>query len=341
MSSLTDRDGLAIEATDLTKVYKDGVKANDQLNINVRRGQVYGLLGPNGAGKSTFVQQVLGLIEPTAGSVEVFGANPVHDPDTVKRMIGYLPQTTFAMRDLYAEEAIYFTGRLKGLSHREAIEQREHLFSVFDLEEIRGKAVFQASGGMQRMAGFVAALLGHPRLLVLDEPTNDLDPLRRRAVWDMIRRVVNEDGATCLLVTHNVLEAERVVDRVALINDGRVVAEGTPGKLKERLGESLRVEAWLREDGELAAEQLTDLSALGILRQPRPHQLSILVPLDGVGTTVDRVLATIGLEQIDDFRVATASLEDVYVELVGRSIADDDAEVAAAALPDEAPVAAG
>lgn len=341
MSTFTDHNGLAIEATELTKIYKGGVKANDRLNVRVQRGQVYGLLGPNGAGKSTFVQQVLGLIEPTAGSMSVFGADPGRDPDTVKRMIGYLPQTTFAMRDLYAEEAIYFTGRLKGLSHRETIDQREHLFRVFDLEEIRRKAVFQASGGMQRMAGFVAALLGHPPLLVLDEPTNDLDPLRRRAVWDMIRSVVNENGATCLLVTHNVLEAERVVDRVALINDGRVVAEGTPGGLKERLGDSLRVEVWLREDSALSADQLADLAALGTLRQPRPQQLSLRVPLDGVGTTVDRVLATVGLDGIDDFRVATASLEDVYVELVGRSIADDDGEVAVTALPDEAPVAAG
>ncbi len=340
MSTLAHRSDLAIEATDLTKVYKDGVKANDQLNVRVQRGQVYGLLGPNGAGKSTFVQQVLGLIEPTAGSISVFGADPVREPDTVKRMIGYLPQTTFAMRDLYAEEAIYFTGRLKGLSHRATIDQREELFRVFDLEEIRRKAVFQASGGMQRMAGFVAALLGHPPLLVLDEPTNDLDPLRRRAVWDMIRRVVNENGAACLLVTHNVLEAERVVDRVALINNGRVVAEGTPGGLKERLGDSLRVEVWLREDSLLSADQLADLSALGTLRQPRPQQLSLRVPLDGVGTTVDRTLATVGLEAIDDFRVATASLEDVYIELVGQSIADDGGEVAAV-LPDEAPVAAG
>ena len=324
MSNSIKNNGLAIEAVELTKIYKDGVKANKKLNICVPRGQVYGLLGPNGAGKSTFVQQVLGLIAPTSGRIKVFGEDPVEDADSVKSMIGYLPQTTFAMRDLYTEEAIYFTGRLKGLSHQEAIEQRERLFRIFDLEEIRRKAVFQASGGMQRMAGFVAALLGQPPLLVLDEPTNDLDPLRRRAVWDMIRRVVDDEGATCLLVTHNVLEAERVVDRVALINDGRVVAEGTPGKLKERLGDSLRLEVWLREDRELGSNQLASLSSLAPLRQPRPHQLSLRVPLEGVGATVDQVLSTVGLDGIEDFRVATASLEDVYLELVGRSIADDE-----------------
>jgi ABC-type multidrug transport system ATPase subunit len=314
----------AVKADELSKTYRNGVIANDRLNVTVHRGQVYGLLGPNGAGKSTFVQQVMGLIRPTAGNVWVFGVDAERDPERVKRMIGYLPQTSFAMRDLLAEEAIYFTGRLKGLSHRDTLRQRDDFIEQFDADEIRRKPVSQLSGGMQRMTGFIMALLGQPPLLVLDEPTNDLDPLRRRAVWEAIRRAVIYDGSACLLVTHNVLEAERVVDRVALIDEGRVLDEGTPGAMKSRLGNTIRLELWLRDGSELSRAQELQLEALGTLHQPRPRHLLLRVPQDNAGAAIDRVLAEIGADAVEDFRLATASLEDVYVEIMGRSLEDDD-----------------
>ncbi len=315
---------LAVKAEDLTKVYRNGVLANDRLNVDVRRGQVYGLLGPNGAGKSTLVQQVMGLIRPTSGNVWVFGVDADRNPERVKRMIGYLPQTSFAMRDLRGEEAIYFTGRLKGLSHKETLRQRDAFIEQFEVDEIRRKPIMQLSGGMQRLTGFIMALLGSPPLLVLDEPTNDLDPLRRRAVWEAIRRAVVYDGAACLLVTHNVLEAERVVDRVALIDEGRVLGEGTPGAMKSRLGDTIRLELWLRDGAALTRAQETKLSTLGTLHQPRPQHLLLRVPQDRVGRTIDLVLTEIGTEAVEDFRLATASLEDVYVEIVGRSLEDSE-----------------
>ena len=318
--------GLAVEATELTKVYRNGVLANDKLNVAMRRGQVYGLLGPNGAGKSTFVQQVMGLVRPTSGSVWVFGVDAERDPERVKRMIGYLPQTSFAMRDLLAEEAIYFTGRLKGLPHKETLRQRDLYIEQFEVDEIRRKPINQLSGGMQRMTGFIMALLGSPPLLVLDEPTNDLDPLRRRAVWEAIRRAVTYEGAACLLVTHNVLEAERVVDRIALIDEGRVLAEGTPGAMKGRLGDTIRLELWLRDGAELSKAQELRLSALGTLHQSRPQHVLLRVPQARVGQTIDQVLAEIGADAVEDFRLATASLEDVYVDVVGRSLKDSEIE---------------
>ena len=323
------RPGLAVEAIELSKTYRNGVVANDDLNVAVRRGQVYGLLGPNGAGKSTFVQQVMGLIRPSSGHVWVFGVDADRDPERVKRMIGYLPQTSFAMRDLLAEEAIYFTGRLKGLSHKETLRQRDSYIEQFEVDEIRRKPINQLSGGMQRMTGFIMALLGSPPLLVLDEPTNDLDPLRRRAVWEAIRRVVVYDGAACLLVTHNVLEAERVVDRVALIDEGRVLAEGTPGAMKSRLGDTIRLELWLRDGAALSRAQEAQLSTLGALHHPRPRHILLRVPQERVGRTIDSVLAEIGADAVEDFRLATASLEDVYVEMVGRSLEESEGDEAA------------
>ncbi len=328
--------GLAVQATDLSKTYRNGVVANDSLNVDVRRGQVYGLLGPNGAGKSTFVQQIMGLIRPTSGRVWVFGVDADREPERVKRMIGYLPQTSFAMRDLLAEEAIYFTGRLKGLPHKEAMRQRDSLIEQFDVGEIRRKPINQLSGGMQRMTGFIMALLGNPPLLVLDEPTNDLDPLRRRTVWEAIRQTVSRDGTACLLVTHNVLEAERVVDRVALIDEGRVLAEGTPGAMKSRLGDSIRLELWLRDGADLSRAQERQLSTLGALHRPRPGHLLLRVPQAQVGQIIDRVLAEIGADMVEDFRLATASLEDVYVDVVGKSINEDE-EGTPVPTPEEEP----
>ena len=314
----------AIEAVELTKVYRTGTRANDGISLTVRRGEVFGLLGPNGAGKSTFVQQVQGLMRPTSGDVRVFGIDVARRPDEVKRLIGYLPQTAFAMRDLLVNEAVYFTARLKGLTHADAVDQRARLLKKFDLAQHAKQQISQLSGGMQRTVGFVLALLGRPPLLVLDEPTNDLDPLRRRAVWEEIRRAVSEDGAACLLVTHNVLEAEHVVDRVALVNLGKVVAQGTPGALKARVGEGIRLEVWLQDGVALAEEQLARLHALGTLRRPRAQQLSLIVPPEEIGGTVDRVLEEVGRSALADFRLATVSLEDVYVELVGRRIEEEE-----------------
>jgi ABC-type multidrug transport system ATPase subunit len=193
---------------------------------------------------------------------------------------------------------------------------------------------------MQRTVGFVLALLGRPPLLVLDEPTNDLDPLRRRAVWESIRRAVTEDGAACLLVTHNVLEAEHVVDRVALVNLGRLVAQGTPGTLKARVGEGIRLEVWLQDGVVLGEDQLARLSALGTLRRPRAQQLSLIVPPGEIGGTVDKVLGEIGAGALADFRLATVTLEDVYVGLVGRRIEDIEEEEGDAEGADRDAVAA-
>lgn len=312
----------AVDVRELTKRYRGGALANDCLSLQVQHGEVFGLLGPNGAGKTTLVLQILGLLLPTAGSVQVEGIDVVAEPQAVKHLSGYMPQTRVAMRNLELHRALTITGRLRGQPEAAARSQTEELLSRLELREHRNQYLDRLSGGLMRVAAFAMALMGQPRLVVLDEPTNELDPVRRRVVWETIREINQEREVTCLLVTHNVLEAERVVERVAVVDEGRVVAMGTPGELKARLGEEIRLEVVLKpevsQNGHRAAVE-GELNALGRTITFRPGHYAVFVDRSRVPGAVGAVMA--GLESfIDDFRLAPPSLEDVYIHLAGQKI---------------------
>jgi ABC-type multidrug transport system ATPase subunit len=311
---------VAIDVQNLTKRYKGGTLANDGLSLRIQRGEIFGLLGPNGAGKTTLVLQLLGLLTPTAGTIVVEGVDVIAHPDQVKEFAGYMPQARVAMRNLEVERALYITGRLRGQADRAAKAQAEELIERLDLGEYRRQFLDRLSGGLIRVAAFAMALMGTPRLVILDEPTNELDPIRRRVVWDVIRGLSQTGDLTCLLVTHNVLEAERAVDRVAMIDRGKVAALGTPGELKARLGDEIRLEVVLRLDGGQYEAALTErLARLGRLITLRPGHHAVFVPREGVGQAIDLLLSDLAGD-VDDFRLAPPSLEDVYIELAGQKI---------------------
>jgi ABC-type multidrug transport system ATPase subunit len=316
----------AVEVRDLTKRYKDGTLANDCLSLRIESGEVFGLLGPNGAGKTTLVLQILGLLLPTSGSVRVEGIDVVAQPQAVKVFSGYMPQTRVAMRNLELHRALAITGRLRGQPEKAARAQTEGLLSRLELQEHRNQYLDRLSGGLMRVAAFAMALMGEPRLIVLDEPTNELDPIRRRIVWETIRELNQQRQVTCLLVTHNVLEAERVVERVAVIDGGRAVALGTPGALKAQLGEEIRLEVVLKPEvshnGHRAAVE-GELNALGRTVTFRPGHYAVFVERKQVPGAVSAVMA--GLESaIDDFRLAPPSLEDVYIHLAGQKLDQEE-----------------
>ncbi len=316
----------AIDVRNLTKQYKGGKLANDRLSLCVERGQIFGLLGPNGAGKTTLVLQVLGLLTPTKGSITVEGVDVVRHPDRIKAFSSLMPQTRVAMRNLELHRALYITGRLRGQSDRAAREQAESLIERLELGEHRNQYLDRLSGGLMRVAAFAMSLVGNPKLIVLDEPTNELDPVRRRMVWDIISDLNRSGAVTCVLVTHNVLEAERVIEQVAMIDGGRVVAVGTPGELKTQLGDEVRLEVVLKpeavRDGH--AEWVEGgLDRFGRVVRLRPGQYAVFVPRDGVGAAVDEMLH--GLESaLDDFRLAPPSLEDVYIHLAGQKLESEE-----------------
>jgi ABC-type multidrug transport system ATPase subunit len=313
----------ALDVRELTKRYPGGTLANDALSLRVERGEVFGLLGPNGAGKTTLVLQVLGLLKPTSGAIEVEGIDVLAHPERVKRVSGYMPQARVAMRGLEVWRALHVTGRLRGLDDAAARGQAAALIGRLGLDEHRNTFLDRLSGGLTRVAAFAMALIGRPRLVVLDEPTNELDPLRRRAVWDALRELGRAGDTTCLLVTHNVLEAEGAVDRVAIVDRGRVVALGTPGELKARLGDEVRLEVVLKTDvaqNGQRADAEARLDALGRRLDLAPGRYAVFVPRPAVGGAVDVLLGDLG-PRLDDFRVAPPSLEDVYIHHAGRTLA--------------------
>lgn len=306
---------LAVEACGLSKTYKKNtVKANIDIHLQVQEGEIFGLLGPNGAGKTTFVKQVVGLLKPSAGSVKVMGENVITNPDAVRSSLNYMSQNIFAVWHLKIREVIEYSGRLRGLSNREARTQTQDLLEELGILEHSEKAIFHLSGGLRQIAGFGAAFIGKPRLLVLDEPTSALDVARRRKVWEKVQELNQREGVTVLLVTHSVIEAEHLLDRLAIIQDGRLQAMGSPGELKQRVDKRLRLEI-IPQNGGLPPGLIRDLGRFGEVLEAN-NRVIILASRGKLQAAVGLVEEH-GLDCIDDFRIGTANLEDVYLKLGG------------------------
>ncbi|RSM96359.1 ATP-binding protein, partial [Streptomyces sp. WAC 01325] len=313
-------DGPAVEVRDLVRAYRgrggELIKANDGLTFDVPRGQVFGLFGANGAGKTTLVLQMLGLVRPTSGSITVNGIDVVRHPELVKSTVGFLPQRGLSMRLIEARRALHYTGRLRGQSETDARRQTDELIEELGLGPYADRQVERLSGGLMRLVNFGMTLMGRPELIVLDEPTNELDPHNRRLIWDIVQRRAAEDGTTIVLVTHNVLEAEKAVHRVAVMHGGRITAMGTPGELKEQTGAQARLELFVRDGGSLTEAEAARLGRIGVV-SPGDRSGSYLVtaPPDRIQPLLEVLVTDVGVTRVDDFRFARPTLEDVYLSL--------------------------
>ncbi|WEO97990.1 ABC transporter ATP-binding protein [Streptomyces sp. FXJ1.172] len=290
------------------------VRATDGVELAVRRGEVFGLLGPNGAGKSTLVRQLTGLLRPDAGSVEILGHDIVKHPERAARLLAYLGQESSALDELTVSLAAETTGRLRGLDVRAARAERDAVLEELGLTPIAGRALKKLSGGQRRLACLAAALVGERPLLVLDEPTTGMDPVARRAVWAAVDRRRAEHGTTVLLVTHNVIEAETVLDRVAVIDQGRVIACDTPAGLKEQVADEVRVELVWRERAPL---EVPEVAALRERAAESGRRWTLRLAPEEARAVVATVTGGAAFAALDDFTLATPSLEDVYLALGG------------------------
>jgi ABC-2 type transport system ATP-binding protein len=300
---------MLLEVDHVTKTWRNGVRANDDITVHVAAGEVFGLLGPNGAGKTTLVRQVLGTLAPDSGRIAVDGHDVVADPEVARRLCSFQPQASAPVEGLSPRQAVELVGRIRGGAKRDVRRRADELLEAVDLLDVADRAV-PLSGGLARLTGFCMAAVEPGRVVVLDEPTNDVDPLRRRALWVQIRALA-DDGAAVLLVTHNVLEAERCVDRLAIVGGGRVLADGTPAALKARLRAPLRLECTVDP-----GMPLPHLPAGVTMAGSTGRRVVAHVQLADVARAVAWAKETQDAGALTEFTVAPASLEDVYATWV-------------------------
>jgi ABC-2 type transport system ATP-binding protein len=308
-----------LEISHLTKEYRGGVKANDDITLGVEAGEVFGLLGPNGAGKTTLVSCVLGLAAPTSGSIAIDGVDVVRAPAIARQACSYQPQSGAPVEGLTPRNATELAGRLRGGSRHAVRRRAAELVTALGMGEWENRTN-QLSGGIERLVAFCMAAVEPGRIVILDEPTNDVDPLRRKLLWQQVRALA-DNGAAVLLVTLYVLEAERCVDRLAIVDHGRVVAHGTPAALKGELGTALRLELVLEPGA--AAPTGTPFGATVTVGR----RLFMDVTLAQSGDAVAWAKELTDTRTVAEFFLGAASLEDVYIRRVSEP-REEEASVA-------------
>jgi ABC-2 type transport system ATP-binding protein len=308
----------AIEASNLGKTYPGGVRALDGLSFAVEAGTIFGLLGPNGAGKSTTVKILTTLSRPDSGEARVAGLDVVRNAEQVRRSIGVVGQKHGLDPEATGRENLEMQAEIYGLTGSARRERVEQLLERFGLAEAAARIAKTYSGGMQRRLDVALGLVHRPKVLFLDEPTTGLDPEARVELWREIERLAGEEEMTILLTTHYLEEADRLACRLAIVDRGRIVAEGTPDELKRELrGDTVQVELLESANGDASAalSQLAGVSELAIdgrLLRARVDSGAAAIP--SLITALERA----GL-RVASATVARPSLDDVYLRHAGRS----------------------
>ncbi|MFN2505521.1 MAG: ATP-binding cassette domain-containing protein [Acidimicrobiales bacterium] len=311
------QSSLAIEATGLVKSFGDTL-AVDGVDLSVRRGSVYGVLGPNGAGKTTTIRMLATLIRPDAGSARVLGHDIVEDADAVRRAVSLTGQLASVDEDLTGHENLVLLGRLLGLKRQAAKDRAAELLDAFGLSDAAGRLVKTYSGGMRRRLDVAASIVVTPELMFLDEPTTGLDPRSRNQVWGIIRALVAE-GTTILLCTQYLEEADQLADGIAVIDHGKVIAEGTPGQLKASVGSGALQVRLLDPEQRPEAQRVLERELGDVVLEPDPAALSAPCSDAGRGAVAVAELARSGV-RIADFSLGQPSLDEVFLALTGRPV---------------------
>jgi ABC-2 type transport system ATP-binding protein len=316
----------AIEAEGLVKIYrtrKNEVRALDGLDLTVEEGTVLGLLGPNGAGKTTAVRILATLLKPDGGRATVAGYDVVREPDAIRRIIGLSGQYAAVDENLTGSENLWLFGRLYQLTSPEAKQRADELLEQFDLVDARDRIVKTYSGGMRRRLDLASALIGRPRLLILDEPTTGLDPRSRLGMWDVIRGLVRE-GVTLLLTTQYLEEADELADTIAVVDHGKIIARGTADALKSQVGGE-RIEVIIRDRDALPRAREVLARACGEVPTLDEHTRKMTVPAHGgVQTLISIVRDLDGAAiHIDDIGLRRPTLDDVFLALTGHATIEE------------------
>ena len=307
---------LAIETEGLTKAF-GATRAVDGIDLRVRAGTVYGVLGPNGAGKTTTIRMLATLLRPDAGTARVLGHDVVQEADAVRGLVSLTGQFASVDEELTGRENLLLLARLLGFSKRAASERAAELLDAFGLADAGDRLVKEYSGGMHRRLDIASSIVVSPELLFLDEPTTGLDPRSRNQVWEIVRVMVAA-GTTVLLTTQYLDEADQLADRIAIIDHGRVIAEGTSGELKATVGSgALHVRVRDPEQRALAQELLETSVGGAVLLGADPTELSARggATHEAVAAAL-AVLAEAGIE-VTELSLGQPSLDEVFLALTG------------------------
>jgi len=317
-------DSPAIEAEGLAKRFGD-TRAVDGVDLSVAQGAVYGVLGPNGAGKTTTIRMLATLLAPDAGRASVLGHDVVSEADTVRSLVSLTGQLASVDEDLTGRENLVLMARLLGHSRAGARERGNELLEAFGLADAANRQVKNYSGGMRRRLDIAASIVVTPRLMFLDEPTTGLDPRSRNQVWDIVRALVGQ-GTTVLLCTQYLEEADQLADRIAVIDHGRVIAEGTPAQLKASVGRGSLHVRLLEPDQRARAAHL-----LGEEAQLEPDPAGLSLPGAGAEQASAAIAALVAAGiGVAGFSLGQPSLDEVFLALTGHPAEESEEEQVAA-----------
>jgi ABC-2 type transport system ATP-binding protein len=323
---------VAIAVEHIVKRYGDFEAVKD-VNFCVAEGEIFGLLGPNGAGKSTLIRMMTTLIPVTAGKAIVAGRNVAEDPDDVRRMIGVIPQALTSDPDLTVEENLLIYAKLYGVPRGQREKNMAAVLEAVDLTKWRGAQTKTLSGGMRRRLEIARGLVHNPRIFFLDEPTTGLDPVSRIAVWEMLNNLKTTRNLTMLLTTHYMEEADKLCDRIAIVDHGKLVALGTPTELKNSVAGANVVEVHFDRE---TAEWKGRLEALeGVASvQPESSGFYRVVTKSGSKTTMQIVelAASLG-ETLTSLSVQNTTLDDVFIHYTGRQLRDEQVKALNFVMP--------
>ena len=305
-----------VETTDLSKFY-DGVKAVERLNLRIKEGEIYGLLGPNGAGKTTTILMLLGLTEPTSGKALVYGYNSTTEPLKVKRVTGYLPENVGFYEDLTARETLRYIARLNGIPDKRSSSRIEELLKVVGLQEVVDWEVRKFSRGMRQRLGIAAVLVKDPKFVILDEPTSGIDPEGARHILELIRKMSREQNITVLLSSHLLYQVQRICDRVGIVSEGHLVAEGSVDQLgREMAGESRAVLEVQVED--LKPELLDSIRRIEGVREVSSSADILSIKCDrDLRREISKVIVDSGTLPLQ-IRSRDYTLEEIYIRYFQR-----------------------
>lgn len=315
---------LAVDARGLVKVFGDN-HAVDGIDLRVPVGSIYGVLGPNGAGKTTTINMLATLLRPDGGTATIFGHDVEKEPQIVRQLIGVTGQYASVDEALSATENLVIFSRLLGMTKAAAKQKAVELLEEFNLTEAAKRPIAKFSGGMRRRLDLAVSLIAQPPLLFLDEPTTGLDPRNRAQMWSTIRRLV-DTGSTILLTTQYLDEADQLADRIAVIDKGKVVAEGTPDELKKSIG-TTALQVRIQDDLQLSQAQQIIETYLGVKATRSLHTGSLSAPMGNADKVTDVLVALRGAGiHLSEMSVQKPTLDEVFLTITGHDTNEKDAE---------------